>query len=520
MSSRLRLGAQKKSNNKGKIAVGASVLAVAVTGFAMIASPIAKIASAISMTSLSQIAGPTSGGNELTIHGSGFIADENYRITQVYSGPGRNYAVTLDGRVFAWGQNRNGQLGNGENTDINIPQEITDRFGSEKVVQIAAGGYHSVALMESGAVYAWGLGSDGQIGNGSNNEHNMPQDITAQFGSEVVKQVAASWYHSLALTESGKVFAWGLNKSGQLGTGNNMNYNTPQDITAGFGQEKIKYLSAGTDYSLALTNSGKIFSWGENSWGQLALGDTLGRNLPQDASAQFGSEVVKFIEAGGGHATALTTSGKVLTWGFNDYGQLANGTYGENKNIPQDVTMQFGSESLVQVASGGSHSVGLTNSNKVLTWGANNGGQLGVDDNDQREVPQDITSRFGGEKIVLVTAKGANTTALSETGKLFVWGNNTYGQIGNGNNASQRVPLDISSQFVLGQATVVQVAAIRFGSSEVEEFEVIDANTIRVVVPAHEAGKVDVVITSIYGVETALVQGYEYLAPGVPNTGA
>ena len=145
-----------------------------------------------------------------------------------------------------------------------------------KVVNIAAGSLHSLALLEGGEVYAWGMNGNGQLGNGTYKDRNVPKLIKTLPGKVV--GIAAGYYHTLAFLENGKVFGWGRNAEGQLGNGTTIDNTCPQIIESITG--KVVGIAAGAYHSLALLEGGEVYAWGMNGDGQLGIGATTWSNLP------------------------------------------------------------------------------------------------------------------------------------------------------------------------------------------------------------------------------------------------
>jgi alpha-tubulin suppressor-like RCC1 family protein len=200
----------------------------------------------------------------------------SFRAQAIAAGACCSFALTEAGEVYAWGDNESGQLGVGDKENRLTPVKMP---GLQRVKAIAAGALHSLALTEAGEVYAWGhLGSKYAQGRlVAIEEHPTPEivEIVGSFGR--VKTIAAGECHSLALTENGTVYAWGDNRVGQLGLGDRETQNclTPR-IVGKLGGEKIKDIAAGNFHSLALTEAGEVYAWGLNEYGQLGLGDFRG----------------------------------------------------------------------------------------------------------------------------------------------------------------------------------------------------------------------------------------------------
>ncbi|MGW2612952.1 RCC1 domain-containing protein [Streptomyces mirabilis] len=252
--------------------------------------------------------------------------------------------------VFSWGANNSGQLGNGTSTDRWAPGPVTSLARGD-TAQIAAGGTgddnaFAVARLEDKTVRAWGHNSLGQLGDGSRSDQAVPDTVPGLTG---VTDVAAGGGHALAVRQ-GRVLAWGDNNFGQLGNGRTGDDSTiPVPVQ---GITSATQVAAGCDFSLALQD-GAVWAWGRGSQGQRGQGDA---DLATDAVPQPVTgltEKVVQVAAGCHHALARTESGKVYAWGDNLYGQLGNGT---NEPRYRPVTSVRGSFENVAVSLGGDSS--------------------------------------------------------------------------------------------------------------------------------------------------------------------
>ena len=276
--------------------------------------------------------------------------------TDVAAGFDHSLAVTADGRVFAWGNNSNGQLGNGQSGGISsTPVQVNLPSGAEAVA-VAGGAAFSLALTSDNRVFAWGNNSSGQLGNGTTGgisstpvQVNLPADA-------LPVAIAAGSGHGLVVTADGRVFAWGSNSSGQLGNGTTGgSSSTPVQVNLPAGAEAVA-AAGGNAYSLALMADGRVFAWGENGLGQLGNGTTTSSNTPVQVNLPAGTQAVG-IAAGANHALALTPTGGILAWGDNDEGQLGDGTT-TNRLTPVPVILSPNTEA-VAVAAGGNFSLAL-----------------------------------------------------------------------------------------------------------------------------------------------------------------
>lgn len=268
--------------------------------------------------------------------GSGDFTDRNApgqisNFTGVIAIAGGGYhslALKNDGTVWAWGWNSRGQLGNGTNTKSNVPVLVSG-LSSSNIIAIAAGGEHSLALGSDGKVFAWGRNNSGQLGNAANTNSNLP--VQVGIAGSNITQIAAGRSHSLGLKSDGTVLAWGDNSSGQLGNNSTTSSNVPVQVSSFSNAIRI---AAGGNHSVAARNGGSVVSWGSNSNGQLGNGTNTNSNVPVSVSSLTGAIAVS---GGQGHSLALKNDGSIRSWGMNGSGQLGNGQLNAS-NIPVALT--------------------------------------------------------------------------------------------------------------------------------------------------------------------------------------
>ena len=273
------------------------------------------------------------------------------------------------------------------------------------------------------------------IAGGSTTTNYNPALVNFPVGV-ITKAIVAGGYHSLALTTDGKIYAWGNNQYGQLGDGTTLSkispvlVNLPPGVTA-------KAISAGLSFSAALTSDGKVYTWGDNQYGQLGDGTTISKtspvlvNLPPNVN-------ITTISSGIHHNLALTADGKIYGWGSNASGEVGDGTNvmrtsPVSVNLPPNV-------SFIDLAGGEYHSLALTGDGKIYAWGINNAGQLGNGS---------ITNSYSPVLVNLPTAisivsKFNHSLALDGSGKIYAWGTNDLGERGDGTNTGGTTPVTVS----------------------------------------------------------------------------
>ncbi|MBP2000772.1 alpha-tubulin suppressor-like RCC1 family protein [Paenibacillus shirakamiensis] len=338
---------------------------------------------------------------------------------------GQDFALALleNGTVKGWGGNRFGELGTGDLTNKLIPSLVPNLVN---VKQLATGETHTLALLQDGTVKSWG-GNSLALGLNSNNSsyRSSPTIIPNLVG---VKQVATGIYHSLALMEDGTVKSWGSNENGQLGLSDTTGRNAPVTIA---GLSGVKQIAASGYYTLALMEDGTVKGWGSNSSGQLGA-NNIGSIIKVPTVIPYLSGV-KQIVAGGSHAFATLNDGTIKGWGDNSYGQVGSGNI-RNDNMGSPETLYF-LQNVRMLAAGMYSSYALKEDGSLMSWGYNDHNQLGLGTSyvQLQTIPSVIKDLTGVKQL---TAGDSFSLALSEDAKAYTWGQNFYGQLGNGTSPS------------------------------------------------------------------------------------
>jgi alpha-tubulin suppressor-like RCC1 family protein len=365
-----------------------------------------------------------------------------------------------------WGANPYGQLGDGTTTDKEVPTEITSNFSlstGEKIISLSLGSNHASALTSTGRVFMWGGNGSGQLGDGTTTDKNVPTEITSNISlrpNDKIIGLSLGKGYSSALSAMGRVFVWGWNELGYLGDGTSTSRSIPTEITTGFSLfvgETIISLSKGSTHASALTSTGRVFMWGDNQYGYLGDGTSITRNVPTEITSNFSlstGEKIISLSLGSTHSSALTSTGRVFMWGWNEFGQLGNGM-NVNRNLPTEITSNFSlatGEKVMSLSLGYTHSSALTSTGRVFMWGGNGSGQLGDGTTTDKNVPTEITSNFSlrpNDKIIGLSLGGVYSSALSAMGRVFVWGWNELGYLGDGTSTSRSIPTEITTGFSL-----------------------------------------------------------------------
>ncbi len=273
-------------------------------------------------------------------------------------------AVTISGAAKCWGDNQSGQLGNGSNIDSNRPVAV--RGLNNGVASISAGSDHTCAVLIAGGVKCWGAGGYGRLGDGSNASSNVPLNVV-DLGTQV-KSIAAGGFHTCALLVDGVVKCWGWSVNGQLGNGSTFDVDGPVTV---IDLDEAVAISTGSLHTCALTTAGELKCWGSN--GQKQLGRS---RIQQSASplvvSGLGDDITT-ISSSGSSSCAMSSAGIAKCWGWNQFGGLGDGTT-ISRHQPVQV---IGLTNLKAITVGSSHTCAVTALRRMRCWGYNQDGEVG-----------------------------------------------------------------------------------------------------------------------------------------------
>jgi alpha-tubulin suppressor-like RCC1 family protein len=304
---------------------------------------------------------------------------EALTITQMSIGSSHACAILSDGDLYCWGSNVNGQLGVGDNISTDSMSTPVD-LGDVEVIDVAAGGNHTCALLTNGDVWCWGLDSSGELGDGANDPQNAPT-VAVDFADVAATKIVTGLAHSCALLESNAVYCWGDNSSGQLGDNNGgVDSNVPSGVTLAMGD--VLDLDAGGLFTCAIVGT-NVYCWGENGSGQLGNNDGTNTDLDVPSAAlDIDGETPVKLALGGEHGCVLTSTGKVYCWGESDAGQTGQNDVTDDLAPLLVTTTGF---TVTDIAAGNDHVCVILLpddvddlSRHIRCWGESGVGQLGL----------------------------------------------------------------------------------------------------------------------------------------------
>ncbi|KAG5382158.1 hypothetical protein IGI04_033628 [Brassica rapa subsp. trilocularis] len=356
------------------------------------------------------------------------------KVLLISAGASHSVALLTGDVVCSWGRGEDGQLGHGDAEDRPSPTQLS-ALDDHQIVSVTCGADHTVAYSQSRMeVYSWGWGDFGRLGHGNSSDLFTPLPIKALHGVRI-KQIACGDSHCLAVTMEGEVQSWGRNQNGQLGLGDTEDSLVPRKIQA-FEGIRIKMVAAGAEHTAAVTEDGDLYGWGWGRYGNLGLGDRNDRLVPERVTSA-GAEKMSMVACGWRHTISVSYSGALYTYGWSKYGQLGHGDL-EDHLIPHKLEA-LGSSVISQISGGWRHTMALTSDGKLYGWGWN-------------------------KKVVQVSCGWRHTLAVTERNNVFAWGRGTNGQLGIGESIDRNSPKIIEALSVDG-ASGQQIESSNFDPS-------------------------------------------------------
>eukprot|EP00300_Choanocystis_sp_HF-7_P019282 c20291_g1_i1.p1 GENE.c20291_g1_i1~~c20291_g1_i1.p1 ORF type:complete len:1112 (-),score=197.97 c20291_g1_i1:2283-5597(-) len=315
------------------------------------------------------------------------ISDE-HKLLEVACGLKHSLALDTKGHVYSWGSGANGKLGHGDEVDQHKPMKI-EALSRKRTIRICAGSDCSGCLTDSGEIYTFGVGRYGNLGHGTNDSVKIPTVVDALIGHKMVYLSMGS-KHTIAIEQSPEqrgsnvVWAWGNGADGRLGTLDGNGQFRP-NVLQNLRNENVVMVSAGEAHSLALSSRGMVWPWGGGEYGKLGHGDTANVSSPKIVE-ELRHLKVKAIAVGAFHSLVLTSTGLVYSWGGGSYGKLGHGE-SMNQIIPRHIERI---ENVVSIAAGSFHSGFVTSVGNLYLCGYGGNGRLGNGNNASSNYPDQV----------------------------------------------------------------------------------------------------------------------------------
>jgi len=389
------------------------------------------------------------GGQTVNITGSNFLDYGPFNtLSKISSGGSHSCGIDTGGQGYCWGSNSSGQLGNGTTTQSASPVAVSQGAIPSNVTlsSIGAGTSHTCVIGSNNKGYCWGYNNFGQLGDGSTTQRTIPVAVSqgAIPASVTFSSISSGGAHTCAIGSNNKGYCWGDNGYRQLGDGTTTQRTTPVAVSQGAIPVGVTFssISAGSSHTCAIGSNGNAYCWGFNSSGQLGDGSTTQRATPVAVSMPF-SITFSSISCGNTHTCAIGSNGKAYCWGSNSNGQLGNGGTAQSTTpvlvsqgaVPSGVTLS-------SISTGNTHTCAIASNGTIYCWGYNNYGQLGDGSTTQSTIPVAVSQGAipSGVTLSSIGAGSSHNCAVGSNGQGYCWGLNNYGQLGNDETATRPTP--------------------------------------------------------------------------------
>jgi alpha-tubulin suppressor-like RCC1 family protein len=364
-------------------------------------------------------------------------------------------AIDAFGKAYCWGLNDNGQLGDSTNNNSNSPVavDVSGALAGKRIKSISTGYWSTCAIASDDLPYCWGQNTNGQLGDGTWDTSNVPVPVVTNghLSGKTVSKIVSSWGRVCAIASDSLAYCWGNGDFGSLGWldwgGGNSYTPEPLDMTGAMSGKTIKDIALGDHYGCALASDSRVYCWGENSGGEIGDNSVTQRNVPV-ATTTSGALVNKRITSLTTHneTTCVTASnGKAYCWGSAGEGaQGANSV--SDVRVPTAVTASgvLSGVSLIRMAHGFDNSVcAYSKTMQFYCWGLDSYYQLGDNDTSNKLVPIVGTS-INSINTMILDLGWQGDCAITTSYKLYCWGDGSSGRIGAGNNNSSNTPVLIN----------------------------------------------------------------------------
>ncbi|MGV3698204.1 RCC1 domain-containing protein [Flavobacterium sp.] len=386
---------------------------------------------------------------------------------------GENYSTALnsDGKIFTFGRNNGGQLGDGTSSFRNTPSGISYfRIQPPENLTVNPGQSATFSAIASGTgyTYRWQISTNGglnfmdltddqvysntmtstlTISRATSNmdDYQYRCVATASCAENIISveahlRVVCLTFNalmtgpvgtsSLAITNDGNIWGWGNNADGRIGDGTTSHRYSPVQVTS---DANWRCVSTGSERSVGITNDGKLWHWGR-------MINEINDNVNYFSPVQLGTATNWILVTNSWrHNLAITNDGKLWGWGSSNFGELGNGQIFADLQNPTQIGT---ATNWVLVDTGTAHTLGITSDGKAWSWGYNLSGQLGIGSNIDRNIPTQIGTATNW---TLLKCGNSHSLGITNDGKLWAWGNNSFGQLGDGTNTAKNSRVQIGT---------------------------------------------------------------------------
>ena len=394
------------------------------------------------------------GDNSITLRGTPVsVLGAAKTFCKISSGNQYTLAIDKNGRAWGWGSNNLGQIGDNSSSSKRTPVSV--RGAIKTFCQISGGAQHTLAIDKNGRAWAWGFNFAGQLGDNSSTQRNTPVSVLGAI--KTFCKISGAGASSFAIDKNGRAWAWGDNGSGQLGDNSITSRRTPVSVAGAV--KTFCEITGGGSHTVAVDKDGRVWAWGDTSSNQLGNNTSLSKCTP--VSVLGAAKTFCKIESNGSHTIVIDRNGRIWSWGGNGIFQL-----GDNTNIAKKtpVSVAGAVKTFCEISTGASHTLAIDKNGRAWAWGSNGYGAVGDNNFSTRATPVSV---LGTTKTFCKIAGGTDhSVAIDKNGRLWSWGRNIEGQLGDNTTVSKRTPVS-----VLGAAkTFCKISAAAFHSVAIDRY--------------------------------------------------
>lgn len=351
--------------------------------------------------------------------------------------------------LYTWGNGSTGMLGHGENAEENVPK-VVEALQSKDVMKIACGTTHTVVLTNEGEVFSWGLGYGGKLGQGHLRDRSTPLRVAALKDMKITT-IACHEFHTAAVCATGELYTWG--KGGpRLGYESATRKEILPRLVEGLEEHRVSHVACGQAHTLVCTKNGQCLAFGDNEFGQLGI---KGLNMSYEPlrAHELESHHILYVACGARHSAVLSDTGCLWTWGDNRSSQLGVENLSLSCNpITLSTLAELRNQVIIDVSCGDKHTVFLSKKGKLFGMGDNSENQLGMNQRNKSgetilrvNVPTRIqlSAHFRASKAMQLSCGASHTAAVTESGEIFTWGKGKAGRLGHGDTRDRPVPCEL-----------------------------------------------------------------------------
>jgi len=354
-------------------------------------------------------------------------------LLSVAAGGHMTAVCTAEGLFFTFGHGHRGNLGHGGKAHERVPR-LVEALTCKKVIGVTGGDDHTAVWTDDGELFTFGHGAAGRLGHGGTQTGRVPRLVEALAGKKVVG-ATARFQQTMAWTETGEFFTFGNGSVGSLGHGGGQHESVPRLVAALVGK-KVVGASAGSHHTAVWTDDGELFTFGNGHLGQLGHGGTLREYVPRLVQALAGKKVTGAV-TGSHHTAVWTEEGELFTFGAGNHGMLGHGGK-HDERVPRLVGALVGKK-VIGTASGGRHTAVWTEAGELFTFGYGAHGELGHGGQETERVPR-LVGALASKKMVGAAAGQMHTAVWTDDGELFTFGFGYNGRLGHGEGQNELVP--------------------------------------------------------------------------------